>query len=144
MVGLSNQGGGLLADEELLGDATEGMSRDNIDKDDKNDDETVREMSPAHALHYGNKAGVNGVGGVGGVGGSNETDGDDSGVPDGIDQCHYRQPETSVTPRHLRSLLAETGPEPSRYAQALVELALRGVDGNPGGQDNIALVVTRA
>lgn len=61
---------------------------------------------------------------------------------DGIDECHYRSPETSVGADHLASLFAKTGPAPRRFAAALVELALQGVEGHPGGQDNIALVVT--
>ena len=63
---------------------------------------------------------------------------------DGINECHYRYPETSVSPQHLQSLLAEIGAEPERYARRLVEMALAGVGGHPGGQDNIALVVVRA
>lgn len=63
---------------------------------------------------------------------------------DGIDGCHYNHPETSVTPAIMASLFAETGPDAERYARALIELALAGVDGNPGGQDNIALIVLPA
>ncbi len=63
---------------------------------------------------------------------------------DGIDECHYGEPETSVRPRHLRALFEEIGPDPERFATRLTELALRGVDGHPGGQDNIALVAIGA
>ena len=62
---------------------------------------------------------------------------------DGIDECHYREPRSSVRPRHLRALYDTKGPAPDSYARALTELALLGVDGNPGGQDNIALIVGR-
>jgi hypothetical protein len=61
---------------------------------------------------------------------------------DGVDGCHYGQPATSVRPRHLSDLRATTGAQPAAFTRALVELAMRGVDGHPGGQDNIALVVT--
>lgn len=63
---------------------------------------------------------------------------------DGIDECHYRRPETSLRPEHLQAIFAEAGPDPARYARRLVQRALAGVDGNPGGQDNIALVVAGA
>ncbi len=63
---------------------------------------------------------------------------------DGIDECHYGRPETSVRPEHLWNLLAEAGPDPLAYARALGGLALRGVAGQPGGEDNLALAVTRA
>ena len=59
---------------------------------------------------------------------------------DGIDQCHYRSPRTSIGPRHLARLFVETGPDPRRFAAELAALALAGVDGNPGGQDNLAVV----
>lgn len=62
---------------------------------------------------------------------------------DGIDECHYHQPETSVTPDLMQDLFEIWGAETEAYVRALVELALAGVDGNPGGQDNIALVATR-
>jgi hypothetical protein len=66
---------------------------------------------------------------------------------DGIDGCHYNHPETSVTPAILADLFAGTparGADPEHYARALIELALAGVDGHPGGQDNIALIVAPA
>ena len=63
---------------------------------------------------------------------------------DGINECHYGRPLTSVTPQAMQQLLTQTGSEPHAYVRSLVELALAGVDGNPGGQDNIAVVATRA
>ena len=63
---------------------------------------------------------------------------------DGIDECHYRRPETSIQAEHLESLQIRHGSDPEAFVRATVELALTGVDGNPGGQDNIALVATRA
>lgn len=61
---------------------------------------------------------------------------------DGINECHYRSPATSVGKEHLEQLFAEHGARPERYAAALARLALDGVDGHPGGQDNLALVAT--
>ena len=61
---------------------------------------------------------------------------------DGIDGCHYRSPETSVQPEDIAALFEEVGPKPEPFASKLAQMALEGVRGNPGGQDNIALVVT--
>jgi hypothetical protein len=63
---------------------------------------------------------------------------------DGIDECHYCRPETSVTPQIMAELWRETGSEPEAYVRRLVELALAGIEGHPGGQDNLAVVATRA
>ena len=61
---------------------------------------------------------------------------------DGINECHYRTPGTSIGTQHLEDLFARTGPQPERFARELIQLALAGVDGNPGGEDNIALIVS--
>jgi serine/threonine protein phosphatase PrpC len=63
---------------------------------------------------------------------------------DGIDECHYREPETSVTPQIMAELWREAGSQPEAYVRRLVELALAGIDGHPGGQDNLAVVATQA
>lgn len=63
---------------------------------------------------------------------------------DGINECHYRQPETSIQPDHLSQLHRRLGTNPRDYAEALAEWALRGVDGHPGGEDNLALIVSSA
>jgi hypothetical protein len=63
---------------------------------------------------------------------------------DGVDECHYGRPQTSIRPHHLRALLAEVGAEPEGFARRLLDLALRGVDGHPGGEDNAAVAVARA
>ena len=36
------------------------------------------------------------------------------------------------------------GDDPLDYVRALIELALDGVDGNPGGEDNIAAIAVEA
>lgn len=59
---------------------------------------------------------------------------------DGVNECHYREPDTSITADHI-ARLAAGAPSAPALARALIELALAGVDGHPGGQDNIALVV---
>ena len=63
---------------------------------------------------------------------------------DGVDECHYRSPATSIGPRHLDALFDRTGARPGPFAEGLMQMALSGVDGHPGGQDNIALVVSAA
>jgi serine/threonine protein phosphatase PrpC len=63
---------------------------------------------------------------------------------DGIDECHYGKPETSVTPQIMTELWRETGNEPEVYVRRLVELALSGVGRHPGGQDNLAVVAALA
>ncbi|MCB9550057.1 MAG: SpoIIE family protein phosphatase [Myxococcales bacterium] len=59
---------------------------------------------------------------------------------DGIDECHYGRPRTSVGADDLVEL---HGADPLLYARRLTARALNGVRGHPGGQDNIALVVVR-
>lgn len=63
---------------------------------------------------------------------------------DGIDECHYGEPATSVTPEIMAALWRDTGGEPDAYVRRLVELALAGVDGHPGGQDNLAVAAAKA
>jgi hypothetical protein len=62
---------------------------------------------------------------------------------DGVDECHYGKPDTSIGKRHLWNLLPDAGGSPEHYVRALAELALQGVGGNPGGQDNLAIAATR-
>lgn len=61
---------------------------------------------------------------------------------DGVNECVYREPARSINPQHLQSIFESTTEPgcPSRFVRTLGELALAGVDGNPGGQDNIAIV----
>ncbi len=59
---------------------------------------------------------------------------------DGIDECHYGEPGNSITPQIMEELWRETGNEPEAFVRRLVELALAGVGGHQGGQDNVALV----
>ncbi len=63
---------------------------------------------------------------------------------DGIDECHYRNPDTSVRPHHVLEIANNSGGDPQKVVSELTALALRGVDGNPGGQDNIALICAKA
>jgi len=63
---------------------------------------------------------------------------------DGIDECCYRDPDRSITLAILAETVQKSGGAPDAVAVELTRLALTGVDGQPGGQDNIVLAVTRA
>lgn len=63
---------------------------------------------------------------------------------DGVDGCHYRHPATSVQPKHLLNVAETAGHEPLGTAEGIARLALAGVDGNPGGQDNVAIIAASA
>lgn len=61
---------------------------------------------------------------------------------DGIDECHYGCPETSVQDNHIHELYRKHPHDVARFVSALATLALSGVNGNPGGQDNVAVAAT--
>ena len=63
---------------------------------------------------------------------------------DGIDECHYRSAATSVQPHHIASIASQAEGDPLHVVKELSTLALKGVDGNPGGEDNIALICAQA
>ena len=63
---------------------------------------------------------------------------------DGIDGCHYRQAKTSVQPHHIQQIAADAMFDPLQVVHETVALALRGVEGNPGGQDNVVIAAARA
>lgn len=71
-----------------------------------------------------------------------ETEPDDMllAFTDGVDQCHYRRPETSVQLSHISEIVHGAPGDPLAVVDQLAALALCGVDGNPGGQDNVAIV----
>lgn len=60
---------------------------------------------------------------------------------DGVNECCYRQPDRSILPSHIHALWGFHHAQPQEFAGQLTKLALLGVSGNPGGQDNIALLV---
>ena len=57
---------------------------------------------------------------------------------DGVNECHYRQPATSISIERIGELF-EQATSLTGFVEALGELALIGVNGHPGGQDNIAI-----
>jgi hypothetical protein len=63
---------------------------------------------------------------------------------DGIDECCYRDPDRSITLDILGQTVTSCDADVQAIARAITELALAGVGDQPGGQDNLALVVTRA
>lgn len=58
---------------------------------------------------------------------------------DGIDECHYGSPETSITDEIIHALAIKSMFDIDTFVKELVSTALKGVNGNPGGQDNIAM-----
>lgn len=63
---------------------------------------------------------------------------------DGVDNCHYRNPQTSVQISDIDHLARDVGYVALQAAEQLTRLALRGVRGNPGGQDNIVVLAAHA
>ena len=63
---------------------------------------------------------------------------------DGVDECHYRSPQTSIRPEHISRLVSEAQGDPLDACNRIVSQALQGVDGYPGGEDNIALICATA
>lgn len=63
---------------------------------------------------------------------------------DGIDECHYRSAATSVQPHHILEIANNADGDTLQVVNELSALALSGVDGNPGGEDNIALICAQA
>lgn len=61
---------------------------------------------------------------------------------DGVNECHYRRPQTSVNLHHVQALFDEAAGLVD-FVEELGRLALRGVDEHPGGQDNIAIVAVQ-
>ena len=67
---------------------------------------------------------------------------------DGIFECHYGSPLTSLRPQMLQEIWKKScrsdEPDLKELASAMVIAALQGVNGFPGGQDNIGLILATA
>lgn len=63
---------------------------------------------------------------------------------DGINECHYRNPATSVQEYHIHEAVRSAQFEPLDVVNRVISTALGGVDGYPGGQDNIVMAAARA
>lgn len=61
---------------------------------------------------------------------------------DGLTECHYGQPATSITEADLETIRIQYGGDLDRFVEELSKTALKGVRGNPGGQDNVTIVAT--
>ncbi len=59
---------------------------------------------------------------------------------DGVNECHYRHPATSIRESDISEVVSAAGFDHLRVVNDLGQLALKGVRGNPGGQDNVAIV----
>lgn len=62
---------------------------------------------------------------------------------DGVNECCYRDPYRSVNLQHLSRIYQQHSNDGAALTRALMDLALAGVDGNPGGQDNIVILTYR-
>lgn len=62
---------------------------------------------------------------------------------DGVNECEYGSPATSIGTRHFETLLVRAAGRAERFVEQLAALALAGVDGHPGGQDNVALAAAQ-
>jgi len=63
---------------------------------------------------------------------------------DGIDGCHYRHPETSILATDIDRVAQQSNYDPHETVQKLTQLALDGVRGFPGGQDNVVVLAAKA
>ncbi len=63
---------------------------------------------------------------------------------DGVNECHYRNAATSVREHHIHDVARAANFDPLDVVNRVMAMALAGVDGNPGGQDNIVMAAARA
>jgi hypothetical protein len=61
---------------------------------------------------------------------------------DGVTECHYGMPDTSIQSTDLESLLIRAVGSTDTFVEALASLALTGVRGHPGGEDNLAIIAS--
>ncbi|MGE0492764.1 MAG: hypothetical protein AB7S38_26360 [Vulcanimicrobiota bacterium] len=60
---------------------------------------------------------------------------------DGVNECHYRSPQTSIRKQHFEEFFRVSQGNCQTFCRVLGQAALNGIEGQPGGQDNLALVV---
>lgn len=63
---------------------------------------------------------------------------------DGVHECRYETPEESIGMEEFEALMSRAGRSPERFVEAALRLALTGVGGHPGGEDNIGVVASIA
>lgn len=63
---------------------------------------------------------------------------------DGVHECKYETPEQSIGMAELEALMIRAGRCPEAFVESAVQLALAGVRGHPGGEDNVAIVASIA
>ncbi len=59
---------------------------------------------------------------------------------DGVDECHYRHPGSSIRIHHIQNIYERARASSSSMAEQLLDAALDGLSGMPGGEDNIAIL----
>lgn len=59
---------------------------------------------------------------------------------DGVNECCYREPHKSVQLSHIQQLFCAAEGDTEKWVRSVTQLALDGVDGEPGGQDNITVL----
>lgn len=63
---------------------------------------------------------------------------------DGVHECRYERPEDSIGMEDLEALMIRAGRSPEVFVESAVRLAIAGVRGKPGGEDNIGVVASIA
>lgn len=59
---------------------------------------------------------------------------------DGVHECCYQDPSRSLQKHHVQQGFLQSQGDPKGWVEWLAQAALEGVDGHPGGQDNLAIV----
>lgn len=59
---------------------------------------------------------------------------------DGVHECCYRDPHRSIQSWHILEALQASGSQARPWVEQVCQMALEGVDGHPGGQDNLAVI----
>ncbi len=63
---------------------------------------------------------------------------------DGVDGCHHGYEVSSVRPSHVAQCWERAGGDVGVFVRGVMGCAMDGVEGNPGGQDNVAVAATLA
>jgi len=63
---------------------------------------------------------------------------------DGVHECRYETPDESIGVEDLETLMIRASRRPEAFVEAAVRMALAGVHGHGGGEDNIGVVASIA
>ncbi len=61
---------------------------------------------------------------------------------DGVTECEYGSPDTSIQASDIEALMIRAGGSPEAFVDDLAAMALKGVRGHPGGEDNVAIIAS--